>query len=124
MGGGMLKETVLWTNPSPTSSMLNQTRVTLSQSIMNFEYIKFYARISTSNSKETALMVSASDFQNMTDSTNRGRLTICAADSSSSYARFVNYVDNTTVEFSNARRLGNTTTSNSNTIPTKITGLK
>lgn len=69
-------------------------------------------------------MVSASDFQNMTDSTNRGRLTICAADSSSSYARFVNYVDNTTVEFSNARRLGNTTTSNSNTIPTKITGLK
>ena len=39
-GGGMLEETVLWTNPSPTSDFAAQT-VTLSDSISNYDYIKF-----------------------------------------------------------------------------------
>lgn len=44
-------ETVLWTNPSPTSSFAAQT-VTLSDDINNYDYIKMVYKYSTSDSTE------------------------------------------------------------------------
>ena len=47
-----MSETVLWTNPAPTTNMTSTT-ITLSQSISNFDFVKLYWRVSTSNNTET-----------------------------------------------------------------------
>lgn len=51
-----MSETVLWENPSPTSSYSNRNRVDLSQSVRSFNYIGVYFRKSTSDADETLVM--------------------------------------------------------------------
>ena len=50
--GGKLKETVLWTNSSPTSAYATGN-ITLPQAITKFDYIKLKCRATTSNFTET-----------------------------------------------------------------------
>jgi hypothetical protein len=46
--GGSESETVLWTNPSPTSSFAAQS-VTLSDSLLNYKYLKITYRSANTN---------------------------------------------------------------------------
>lgn len=48
-GGGALSETVLWTNPSPTTNFPAST-VTLSANFRNYKYLKIYFKHSKSAS--------------------------------------------------------------------------
>lgn len=56
-----MKETVLWTNSSPTSSFATQDIYT-SQDIDAFDYIKITFRATTSSSKETYFMIDTATF--------------------------------------------------------------
>ena len=62
--GGTLKETTLWTNPSPTSSMPNDTYVTLPQSYKDFDYLGVYFWGSTTDQTEHMIMCPSSMLDN------------------------------------------------------------
>ena len=62
--GGSLSETVLWTNSAPTSYIYGYPE--LSQSMDNFDYLKFYYRPVGSSATEETLYVKVSEFKNST----------------------------------------------------------
>lgn len=65
-GGGGTTERVIWTNPSPSSSM-GSVIYQLSESVNNFDYIKVKYKVSLSNSSEGFVMMTVSDFLNTED---------------------------------------------------------
>lgn len=122
-GGGGMTETTLWTNSSPTSTFAAQS-VTLSQSLSNFDYIRFEYRFSTSNSASYSVIIKASDVTNSL--TTSGNFTIALMVRSSSYyrSRRVTYNSLTSLEVSLAWDSNHAGSSNSEAIPTKIVGMK
>ena len=119
--GGAMSETVLWTNPNPSSAFSIQN-ITLPQSITDFEYIKFVYRISTGNSKTCAVIMSVDDFINTNISTNR--LTMEAYLSSAHYARMVNYNSPTSINIEGAYRINASGNTDAGAIPQEIIGLR
>lgn len=131
-GGGALSETVLWTNPSPTSSISNTTTVDLSESLDNFTYIGMYCRFSTSDTTESFAMMKAEDLATGTSSAVKGQfLTVCARRASSGNGQTVTRVvygnsNKSKVSIGNCYAVtsGTGAAYSSNLIPTKIVGLK
>lgn len=115
-GGGELKETVLWTNGSPTSTQSSQT-VNLSDSISNYEYIKIYWRHSTTDSTVGSSQMPVSEF-----STSKIRLAGAIGSSGNSIARVVIYSTATSVSFGTAYVIGGSS-SNSSVIITQVVGI-
>ena len=125
-GGGEFKETVLWTNSSPTSQFNGQT-VTLSTSISSFDFLKFKWRLSTTTATEgTGLFVNKDDFVNMLSNTTSPKFGIGAylTSTDKSYLRGIYYSSDTKVGFNSCYGLGDSSVNNLNIIPLQIIGLK
>lgn len=120
--GGM-RETVLWTNPAPTSTFTNGN-VTLSDSIANYDYIRFYCRGSTSISTESSVMMPVSDFYLSGGSTNKFKASVDFTTSSGRFDRCFSRVNDTTVEIPPAYQVNNAAINNTLLIPLRITGIK
>ena len=118
-GKGELRETVLWTNSSPSSSFSGKT-VSLDQSYTEFDYIRFYYRGSTSNSEVRSSMVAVSDFT--------GKTFVIGGNFGfdNSKCRGTYNKGDSQIFFSNSYELRTAaqTSSGSYIIPTKITGVK
>ena len=122
--GSKLRETVLWENPSPTSAFTTQT-VLLNQSINNFKYLKFYYRISKSNSTENFIIISVDNFTLMTYENNSffGGLT-GKISNDNSYCRVIVYKSSTSISIQTATKLKYAAATGDYFIPTKINGMK
>lgn len=122
-GGGSseLQETVLWTNSSPTSNFANQT-VTLSDDINNYEYLKVYYRISTTNSKTIGILVSVDDFKTTASTMPLINPAGVGGNAGNPAQRYFYYASDTTMAIRDAA-VG-TTVYNNAVIPTAICGLK
>ena len=119
-----MSETVLWTNPSPTSSFTSQD-ISLSQSIDDFDEVVIYFRLSTTDNTESFVKYSVEEFKKFRESTNAvGTITSRAGATSAVWVRAIFYYGSTTVHFAHSWQTGNNSAINSNTIPTKIVGLK
>lgn len=125
-GGGSLTETVLWTNPNPSSAFGAQA-VTLSDSLSNYDYIGIdnYYDTAYADTSATPLM-SVEDFKKCIYSTSttipRMALTL-GGERSSKWFRYVNYVSDTSIQFSIGRTTSTTTSGNA-CIPTRVIGIK
>jgi len=121
-GGGTLTETVLWTNPSPTSNFTAGVNIALSQSMANFQYLRVYSRVSTSNATEGYITIPTDNF--IPEQNSMYGYTTMIKDNGTWYERLINKIDDTTVKFADATKRRATNTSSSEAVPTKITGLK
>ena len=121
-GGAKQTETVLWTNPSPTSDF-GQTTVTLSDSISNYDYIAVKWKVSTSLSTTSTTMVPVGDFKSMLNQNGDNALFIASVNQNG-WARTVFYVSDTSITISTSYRLNAQGNSGSNAIPTSIIGIK
>ena len=121
-GGGDLKETILWTNPSPTSSF-GGVDVSLSETIENFKYVKLYFRISTSNSTQSATIYEKDIFKAFTSAGNGASGAISARQSNTNYFRRVAYKSPTEITYLNTVTASGGYDGNY-LIPLKFCGLK
>lgn len=122
IGGGTLKETVLWTNLNPTSQMGDNTTLTLSENINNFKFIQVVARFSTSDATTFSAIMSVEDFLK-SGTTNKTRLYFGGI-IDSNYCRTMRYTAATSVRVSTAYIFSGTSYNNAVIIPTQIIGLK
>lgn len=60
-GGGALSETVLWTNSSPSDNFSAQT-VNLSDSVVNYKYLKFIYRGRNASAVTSSIIYSVDDY--------------------------------------------------------------
>lgn len=123
---GHVDETVLWQNPSPSSTFSGQT-VTLSDDIDNYDYIKFEFKGSTQSAwvsvPNISIIYSVEDFKT-TSSSNTHTRCAAAAVGDYNYGRFFNYVNDTAVQFGNSVNISNGSSVNTANIPLKVSGLK
>ena len=115
-------ETTLWTNSSPSSSFAQQT-VTLSYSMSNYTYVRFYMRRSTTNSDTASYIILVSDFSNMDNANGTFRLMPEFKGSSGViFKRGIIFVSSTSVKFGNCTDNSTGGNVNGTLVPTKITG--
>ena len=122
-----LSETLLWTNPSPASSISAQIKTLDSYNFSDFTYIKVVFRGGTSSagqSHESSVIMSLSDFV-LTDDANLCYF-ICGAYKAdgNNYIRRIWYDSNTSFHIGTGLRTSDNVTSNGSVIPYKIYGLK
>lgn len=123
-GGAEQVETVLWTNPSPSSTFAAQT-VTLSESIDNFDYIAISYCQSTSYPIPSKIIYSVSDFKkSIQTATNDPIVGLCVSDTSNSYGRKAYYVNSTTIGFTLGYRWNSAYSTNNAANPISIIGIK
>lgn len=122
-GGGKAKETVLWTNSSPTSN-LDAGNLGLSAPMTDFDFIRVYFRVSTSVSTSNYVDFPVSLVESASTSSNTIQATICARVGSTQYARSMRYQSNTTLYFPRANAINQQSESQANIIPTQISGIK
>jgi len=122
-GGGELKETTIWTNSIPTSTMSGQ-ELTLSESIENFQYIKLYFRKSTNNAAQSSVIYEKDTFKAFTGGASTDGF--CGMfgerlDGSNCFRRFA-YESSTKMRIFDG--LKGTSSATNILIPVKICGLK
>ena len=120
-----MKETTLWTNSAPTSGM-NNTTITLSQSIDLYDYIKIVWRVSTSTSTQMTMLTTPSSIKVSTSGgSNVNNLSISARPSNSRAAtRLITYSSVTKLGVSVAHYIGESGNSTAYAIPIQIVGVK
>lgn len=120
-------ETTLWTNSSPTSTFANTT-VTLSQSIENFDYIKFRIASTKSNTAESyqaESIFSVADVKRSTTTTYAPQCIISSRSTSGGqYVRRFLYESNTSLSISSGQQIAGTSGNNNYVIPLSIVGIK
>lgn len=122
-GGGALSETVLWTNPSPTSNFSAQT-VTLSQDYTMFKAIRIYVKATGSATSDYYSDYPIETIQNSIADSTKPLVTINGRSSSKNpYARTLIVKTNNSFQIDTAYAIGGTSTNNGMAIPTKIAGL-
>ena len=122
-GGGKQTETVLWTNSSPTSNFADQN-VTLSDSMSNYDYLKFTYKKATNNAASTSAVFSVSDVKNFADESLYGQI---GGESATDWymSRMIWYVSDTSVKISTAWGLNRANSANNAyIIPLSIIGIK
>ncbi len=119
--GGTLKETVLWTNPTPTAIFEKQT-VTLPDNISNYSYLKIVSRLSTSNSNSGSFLIPTDEFK--AEENNMSGWGSALKDTSIWYQRLFTKDGDTGVLISAGGRRGGTGSYNGYAIPISIIGLK
>ena len=122
--GGM-KETVLWTNSSPSSSFASTT-ITLSESMASYDYIKISYLMWNTSSVENArnILIPMSDFALTTDSAAGLMNALAVRSSNNRVARVFARASDTQIKFIDAYRINSTTKDNNGCIPYKIYGVK
>lgn len=121
-GGGNYIEDILWSNSAPTSSFANKD-ITLNTNLSDYDTIRVYYRVSTSNSKTAFIDVLKSDFEEMNGTNGTLKVGLACFDDNTSFLRAVNYVNASTIHFNSAGQIGVTTTNNAKCIPVKVCGL-
>lgn len=122
-GGAKQTETVLWTNSSPTSNFADQN-VTLSDSMSNYDYLKFTYKKATNNATSTSAVFSVSDVKNFADESVYGQI---GGESATDWymSRMLWYVSDTSVKISTAWGLNRANSANNSyIIPLSIIGIK
>lgn len=114
-------ETVLWTNPSPTSTYSGDA-VTLSDNMTNYTYIKIVTRKSTNDSTEHSMLIPIEDLQTMGVSFRYELPGLIV--NGFGYTRGVMYLNQTTIQFGGCYSVGSTVTNHSYVIPYKVIGIK
>ena len=124
-GGGKMSETVLWTNPSPTSAFAAQS-VALSDNISKYKYICIKVWFSTSRND---ILTSIYDTSEITRCIYNSTYVTPSAGiwrTDARHTRDMYYVDDTHFGFYDDQRIlgSSVTTSNTALIPYQIIGLK
>lgn len=122
-GGGGLKETVLWTNSAPTNTF-NSQAITLSDSIDNYDYVRVYWRVSTTNSTLGSILFAPSELLNLEAGTVSAFGSRTSNGSTTTYFRFLQRNSSTSLAVSTCLQRNTSTAANSTVIPTQITGCK
>lgn len=127
-GGGDLTETTLWTNPSPSSSLAGGD-VTLSQSIANFDLLKFSWRYSTDDHTSIKTYVDVPTYRANSKSASgaagKGINPSCLIyTGSANYVRTCYYTSDTKTYIGVCGRVGSSSTSNTSVILESIKGIK
>lgn len=126
-GGAKQVETVLWTNSAPTSTFNAQT-VTLSDSVRNYDYLKFVYNLNNENQTTCSTIMSVSDFVNTKYQAGYfvGEFGCMATTSGTLYpwSRPAHYDTDTTIAIKNCITVGTSVTINTRLIPTAIIGIK
>ena len=125
--GTTFQETVLWTNPNPTStSGFAGANVSLDDNISNYAYIKFLTNYNAWNtSKVIEVCIKADEFTNYID--GNGMYTpgfFIQGSDGTQYWRYLTYVSDTVVHFSSAINRASGAITNANVIPYQIIGIK
>lgn len=120
-GGGNMTEVVLWSNPNPTAQMSNPT-LTMSENITNYDYVRIYWRISTTDSTESSIIVASGDIS--PDAVNNNTISFNSRAGGYNFGRML-FVDSTpdSIIITTAVRRGQTNLDNTMAIPTKICGI-
>lgn len=123
-GGGALSETVLWTNPSPTTNFASQN-VTLSESFKNFKIVRFYYKASKSYTVEYYVDYT-SEFLDQATETNARCIAGLAVSqgSASNVVRPIAKSSDTVLIIRGCYQISGTTAHPELATPTKICGLK
>ena len=124
-GSGELKETVLWTNPSPNADYANAT-VTLSQSIQNFDFVKIYYKGIKTSTTERSVIFPKETWNSATRTAHAPWLSINCRNGSGStpYVRGIIPETSNTVLFDTVHNIVDGSTTNTIVIPLRICGLK
>lgn len=122
-GGGKAKETVLWTNSTPTSNFDAQS-INLNVDWTTYDWIRVYFRVSTSVSTSNYVDFPVSLVESASTASNTIQATICARVGSTQYARSMRYQSNTTLYFPRANAINQQSESQAGIIPTQISGIK
>lgn len=125
--GKKTKETVLWTNPSPTSNFAEQN-IDLNSTVLGYDYIKIRYRQSAANAAEYSLIVPLAEYRASWESnTGNARAIVIFAVATTTnqvYSRRVFYRNVTSAKITDAILNGTTTLGNNLAIPLQIIGLK
>lgn len=125
--GAKTTETLLWTNPSPTTAR-SSLDATLSQSLQNFQKIRVEYAYNTGSSDAPYYVVfpvkdANGDYMFPTGSAKQ-RMSIGLNNASSNnFVRQFYVADDTTIHFNNASRVNAAGTTNTNLIPWNIYGI-
>lgn len=127
--GEQYTETVLWTNPSPSSTFAAQN-VTLSDNLSNYKYIGINFGYSTSNYStgyhNSTILLSLEDFIKFGYKSGLARcgtsLTV-ANTNNTIFSRSVLYLNDTSVRFGTCYQVGSSTQENTSAIPLEILGI-
>lgn len=127
--GGGLSETVVWSNPSPTSNFPasgNTAPMTFNADykISDFKYLKLIFRISTSSAEEHCIMVDADDFKTALQTSNKVVPMIAFIGSALTYGRRFFYNSDTQIDMEYCRQVSGTATARNYLIPVKVIGIK
>ena len=121
-GGGGMQETVLWTNPNPTTAM-SATNITLSDDPTNYDFIGVQIRKANTSAGALYAMfyMSSDDFVNVANETNGFGMAFF----NGGYARKFRWnPSSNVVAVSSTWRAGDSGTSNGTTIPQKVSGFR
>lgn len=119
-----MTETVLWTNPSPTSDFTSQT-VTLSDDINNYAFIKIQFRRSIGDSTTANVIYAIEDLKKYVGNGSLFGAMSLWSGTTSSFARRIGYVSDTKISISSLTQIGgNSAAGQSSGAPTQIIGMK
>ena len=126
-GGGVAKqtETVLWTNPSPSSSFAGQT-VTLSDDIKNYDYVGIRCSAGSNYPNGTYIYYKVADILSNQAVINTYKTWLISSDQSTAVARYRQFTvasNGTDLTFSGGYRQNNVS-NNNDCIPFAIIGIK
>lgn len=122
-GGGRLKETVLWTNSSPTSN-LDAGDLGLSAPMTDFDFIRVYYRVSTSVSTSNYIDYPIALIESLDKTANTISGVIAARFSGGIWVRGMRYTDSTHLYFPRANSVNTQGESQAYVIPIQISGIK
>ena len=120
-----MTETVLWTNPSPTSSFPNQ-QVTLSGNISDYKYLKFVFNLSNTSTASMSCIYDVEEFKTLTNVTNSWSRATSPMRSNSNNNQFVRpmlYINDTKVDFGHGAGYNANNTQDATVIPYQIIGI-
>ena len=125
-GGGALTETVLWTNPSPTSTWVYTQMINLSDDYTKYKYLKVIFRNSTTNSSERSVLIPTDEFA-ISGTENTVTYMMGYLLSSTSLALMTRRIlpdDSTTMHVTTCRQVNGTQLNDNLVIPKQVIGLK
>lgn len=126
-GGAKTTETLLWTNPSPTTAR-SSLDATLSQSLQNFQKIRVEYAYNTGSSDAPYYVVfpvkDANGDYMFPSGSGKQRMSLGLNNASShAFTRHFYVSDDTTIHFNNAYRVNTSGNTSSNLIPWNIYGI-
>lgn len=127
-GGGSLEETLLWENSTPSSSYGENT-ITLSDSVQNYDYLRFEFTRGTTNPEIFSVIYTVDELDNTAQNANGEKLSspTIYVSGTGNYTRILSKLSDTSILFSHCKKYGtgiDTVNSDTTLMPYKVFGLK